>query len=415
MPFSFSIEKKLAGTRARVGRIETPHGRLETPAFIAVGTKATVKALTPQMLQDIGVQAVLANTYHLYLEPGQDVIKAAGGFAPFMGWNGPTMTDSGGFQVFSLGAAYDADSKRSGISKFNAAPVPTDSVHEKPARIDDDGVSFRSVIDGTEHRFTPETSMRIQHDLGADIIFAFDECTSPGAPYEYQKEAMERTHAWAARSLAEHKRLGAIDGKSQALFGIVQGGRHEDLRRESAKAIGAMSAGGGFDGFGIGGSFDKEDMYGVVGWVNDILPEGKPRHLLGIGEPADLFGGIENGADTFDCVAPTRLGRNGTLYSSRGTVNINNARFKSDMRPLGQILGSFDGSDAPCGCYACSHYSAAYLSHLFRAQEMLAATLASTHNLYFIVNLVKRIRQSIITGDFLAFKERFLARYGSRV
>ena len=252
--------------------------------------------------------------------------------------------------------------------------------------------------------------MEIQHNIGADIIFAFDECTSPHAPYEYQRQAMDRTHRWAQRSLEYHqshvKRSAGVP--DQALFGIVQGGRHEDLRKESATAIGAMRTadGVGFDGFGIGGSFDKEDMYGVVGWVNDILPENKPRHLLGIGEPADIFGAVENGADLFDCVAPTRLARNGNLYGSSGRININNAKYKTDF---GTIAAGADGD--PCRCYTCRHYTPAYLSHLFRSKEMLAATLASIHNLHFIVTLVKDIRQSILDGSFLDFKADFLAKY----
>jgi queuine tRNA-ribosyltransferase len=267
------------------------------------------------------------------------------------------------------------------------------------AKIDEDGVTFKSVIDGSEHRFTPERSIQIQHDIGADIIFAFDECTSPLASREYQREAMDRTHRWAERSLEEHKKLNEADGTAQALFGIVQGGRFEDLRKKSARVIGAMD----FDGFGIGGSFDKEDMYTVVGWVNDILPENKPRHLLGIGEPADLFGGIENGADTFDCVAPTRLGRNGSLYTENGRINIMNARYTEDF---GKI-------DQNCSCSTCTNYTPAYLSHLFRANEMYAATLASIHNVHFLVHLVARIRQAIIDGTYAELKEKFLKGYKS--
>jgi queuine tRNA-ribosyltransferase len=465
MSFSFSVEQKLKGARARAGVIHTPHGDIETPAFIAVGTKATVKALTPETLKDVGVQAVLANTYHLYLQPGPQIIKSAGGFAPFMNWKGPTMTDSGGFQVFSLGSAYDkgkskvSSSKRSedragggsqlasrsenkedksadtsfvglpgesadsclaepsgrelglgnpGITRRknvsddlanNIVPSP----HASLAKIDENGVAFTSIIDGSAHYFTPEKSIQIQHDLGADIIVAFDECTAPDDPYEYQKEAMERTHRWAARSLTEHKRLESESHSfDQALYGVVQGGRFEDLRKESARAINAMTAGGGgFDGFAIGGSFDKDDIYKAVEWVTDILPEGKPRHLLGMGEVIDLFEGIERGIDTFDCVSPTRLARNGALYTRNGRINILNAEYIKDFSPI----------DSECRCPTCTNYSRAYVAHLFRSKEILASVLASQHNLYFIVNLVKEMRGKIIDGTFLQFKKEFLAKY----
>jgi queuine tRNA-ribosyltransferase len=430
MAFSFKLQKKLPGTRARAGLIETPHGIIETPAFVTVGTKATVKALTPEQVASLGAQVVLANTYHLYLEPGEKIVEGGGGLGSFMNWPGPTMTDSGGFQVFSLGAAFDANGTgRKGVGKIaergasgahEASGAPADekseksSVHETLAKIDEDGVSFKSVIDGSAHRFTPERSMEIQHTIGADMFFAFDECTSPYASHEYQREAMERTHRWARRSLEHHQKNVKRDAggaPTQALFGIVQGGRHEDLRKESAQAIGSMEIDGiGFDGFGIGGSFDKEDMYTVVGWVNDILPEGKPRHLLGIGEPADIFGGVENGADLFDCVAPTRIARTGTLYGAHGRININNARFRTDFGP---IATGPDGKK--CVCYTCANYTAAYLSHLFRANEMEAATLASIHNLYFIVTLVKMIRQSILDETFADFKKEFLAKYQAEV
>lgn len=417
----FEIEKKLDGKAVgtsplgRAGRIETPHGVIETPAFITVGTKATVKALAPEQVVALGAQAVLANTYHLYLQPGEDVLRKAGGLGKFMGWTGPTFTDSGGFQVFSLGSAFDKKvGKISGKATANKSPQTSvekrnddTSPHEALAKIDEDGVTFKSVIDGSTHRFTPERSIEIQHAIGADIIFVFDECTSPHADHQYQREAMDRTHRWAQRSLDRHRQLETdkVEGKKgvsatllpQALFGIVQGGRFQDLREESARVIGGM----GFDGFGIGGSFEKEDMYTAVGWVNAILPEGKPRHLLGIGEVEDFFGGIENGADTFDCVAPTRMARNGTLYTHTGKINIKNARFADDFSPI----------DPECSCATCKTYTAAYLSHLFRADEMLAGTLASIHNLHFITHLVADIRQSIIAGTFYDFKKGFLDKY----
>ncbi len=402
----------------RAGVIHTAHGDIQTPAFVAVGTKATVKALTPEMVNNLGAQVVLANTYHLYLQPGDELVARAGGLHNFMNWHGPMMTDSGGFQVFSLGAAYG----EGGISKFAlqnfakqnlGGQAEEDSDREpivKLAKIDEEGVTFKSHIDGSEHRFTPERSMQIQHNLGADIIFAFDECTSPSADYDYQKQAMERTHRWAERSLAEHKRLlqkeeapsqkvlgsprdarpdvfdrDFLPSSQPALFGIVQGGRHQDLREESARVIGAMD----FDGFGIGGSFNKEDMGTAVGWVSALLPEDKPRHLLGIGESEDIVEGIKNGADTFDCVTPTRMARNGTLITKNGRLNILNAQYKEDFTPI----------EEGCGCYVCKHYTRAYLAHLFRAKEMLAGTLASVHNLYFLIHLTNNIREKIINGQ----------------
>ncbi len=403
MFIKFKIEKKLKGKLGRVGILETPHGIIETPAFVTVGTKATVKALTPEQVKELGAQVVLANTYHLYLQPGDEILKKAGGLHKFMNWSGPTMTDSGGFQAFSLGVAFG-----SGVSKIASADKKEvtrcgemgEGIGCSLAKIDENGVTFRSHIDGSEHKFTPEKSIQIQHNIGADMIFAFDECTSPKADYDYQKEAMNRTHRWAKRSLSEHKKLN--EQKSAplnkiALFGIVQGGRFEDLRKESAEFISKMD----FDGFGIGGSFNKEDMNTAVGWVNKILPENKPRHLLGIGEPEDLFGGIENGVDLFDCVAPTRIARNGGLYTKDGKINISNAKFKDDFSPI----------DEECECYVCKNYSRAYLAHLFRAKEMLGGTLASIHNLYFINKLVADIRQSILDDNFEEFKKKFLRRY----
>lgn len=397
-PFSFEIVARQG--KARAGVIHTPHGTIATPSFVTVGTKATVKALTPAMIRDLGAQVVLANTYHLYLQPGPDIVKAHGGFAPMMQWHGPTMTDSGGFQVFSLGAAFG-----SGVSKIandiDAAPRRSDEGKAPLAQIDEEGVTFKSVLDGSKHRFTPERSMEIQYDLGADIIFAFDECTSPMADYDYQKQALDRTHRWALRSLVRHNELDA--DKQQALFGVVQGGRFEDLRRESAKGLAEMVTehGDTFDGFGIGGSFAKDDIATAVGWVTDELPEGKPRHLLGIGEPIDFFLGVEQGIDTFDCVAPTRIARNGNAYTAQGRINMFNSKFRTDMSPL----------QSDCACSTCTTYTRSYLAHLFHAKEMLAATLVSIHNLYFVNKLVADIRQSLIDGNFESFKKEFLDHY----
>lgn len=417
MSFSFEIQKRSKEAKlARAGVIHTPHGDIQTPAFITVGTKATVKSLSPEVVRDeVGAEAVLANTYHLYLAPGDEIVRKHGGFPKMMNWKDkegnvlPSFTDSGGFQVFSLGQALghgvgkiatsveisESEARRSEKMRDEKED---DKTHEKLAKIDDDGVTFRSVIDGSEHRFTPERSMQIQHNLGADIFFAFDECTSPLAPTSYQKEALARTHAWAKRSLDEHKRLGKSEatGEMQALFGVVQGGAHEDLRKESARTLGAMD----FDGYGIGGSFTKEDIGTAVRWVCEELPEGKPRHLLGIGEPIDLFLGIENGIDTFDCVSPTRVARNGALYTVGGRINIHNAKYKEDMRPV---------SDDPRS-YA-HNYTKSYLHHLFKTDEIFAANLASIHNLFFITQLVKDIRASLIEDKFMEFKESFLKSY----
>ncbi len=415
-PISFSIEKKVSGFLGRAGTLKTPHGDIQTPAFVTVGTKASVKGITPEMLADLGAEVMLANTYHLYLQPGDNIVASAGGLHKFANWHGPMMTDSGGFQAFSLGAALGKN-----ITKFTKSSSAKDEplfLTEKkddgdkpalqPAKIDANGVMFKSIIDGSTHYFTPEKSIEIQHNLGADIIFAFDECTSPNEPYKYQAEALDRTHRWAKQSLAHHHSKPNSD--SQALFGIVQGGRHEALRKESAKAIAEMEVVVGdnngsekvsFDGFGIGGSFAKEDMCEAVKWVNEILPEEKPRHLLGIGEPEDLFDAVENGCDLFDCVMPTRNGRTGTLLTKLGKVNITNAKYTDDTSPI----------EEGCKCYTCKNYSRAYVSHLFRAKEMLAGTLATIHNLYFTVNLVKKMRQAIIDGNFGKMKKEFLGLY----
>lgn len=416
----FKIEKKLEVNLGRAGTITTPHGEIRTPAFVVVGTKASVKALTPDQLQDLGSQVVLANTYHLYLQPGDELVGDAGGLHKFMNWQGPMMTDSGGFQVFSLGAAYGKE-----ISKVTTITDPNFLIPERSidsivplAKISNDGVSFKSHLDGSLHYITPEKSIEIQHNLGADIIFAFDECTSPTENEKYQDEALSRTHAWAKRSLQRHTELEQekvarsqvlgvtssdhspeqLSPAPQALFGIVQGGRSEVLRKKSAEVIGAMD----FDGFGIGGSFAKEDMSTAVKWVNEILPEEKPRHLLGIGEPEDLFMGVENGVDLFDCVGPTRIARNGTLFTKNGKINLFNAKFVNIFEPV----------EVDCECYTCKSYTLAYLSHLFRAKEMEAATLASIHNIYFITHLVDQMREAILNDKFFEFKDNFLKNYG---
>ncbi len=412
---NFKIEKRLKGKLGRAGILETPHGIIETPAFVVVGTKGTVKSVNPEQVRDAGAQVVLANTYHLYLQPGDEAVKKMGGLNKMMNWFGPSMTDSGGFQVFSLGAAY-----KKGISKILQVTDPSlliperfdDSAAPRLAKVGQDGVSFTSHLDGSVHYITPEKSIQIQHNLGADIIFAFDECTSPSEDLKYQEEALERTHSWAKRSLKEHSNILENVGMFKpSLFGIVQGGREESLRKKSAKfmselrVLRSLGVAGeeevGFDGFGIGGSFAKEDMSTAVKWVNEILPPDKPRHLLGIGEPEDLFMGIENGVDLFDCVLPTRLGRNGTLYTKNGKIHIMNTEYRTDLKPI----------EEDCDCYTCKNYTKAYLSHLFHGKEMLGGTLASIHNIHFIVNLVKKIRQSIFDDNFEEFKKEFLNKY----
>ncbi|MFZ2621362.1 MAG: tRNA guanosine(34) transglycosylase Tgt [Minisyncoccia bacterium] len=404
--FSFEIHKELpnqgSNVVGRVGTIHTPHGDIQTPAFVAVGTKGTVKSLTPEQVKDIGVQTIIANTYHLYLEPGDEQVKKLGGLHKMMNWNGPLMTDSGGFQVFSLGSAYGK-----GISKILKKneelilPEANEEDVEKPkiATIDPDGVMFRDHSKGDAHYFTPEKSMDIQHNLGADIIFAFDECTAPGESLHYQKEALERTHRWAKRSLEHHHSyiLQNVGMNYQAIFGIVQGGRDEKLRKGSAEYIGSLD----FDGFGIGGSFEKEDMGKAVKWCNAILPKEKPRHLLGIGEPEDLFMAVENGCDLFDCVNPTRIARNGGVYTKKGRVNLLNEKFREDSKPL----------DTDCQCYTCKNFSRTYIAHLFRAKEILAYTLTSIHNLYFITHIVDKMRETILNGDFESYKKDFLNQY----
>lgn len=402
---SFTVEAG-GDSGPRAGRIDTPYGLFNTPAFCTVGTKGTVKGVLPEDLEEkVGVEVALANTYHLFLQPGADIVKEAGGLHQFMNWNKPLITDSGGFQVFSLGAGFGK-----GVSKFVAPQEAVDptsptvfdesvaSQHGKLAQIDDEGVSFTSHIDGSLHRFTPERSVEIQHKLGADIFFVFDECTSPEADYDYQKEAGERTHRWAERSLTTH-RNNIEASKKQALFGIVQGGRYPDLRAWSAKEIGEM----GFDGFGIGGSFSKADLGEALESAISPLPADKPRHLLGIGEPEDLFEGVAYGIDMFDCVQPTRMARTGTIYTRRGKVNL----LKN------QYIRDFSALDEETGGYVSENYTKSYLAHLFRSQEMLGPMLASIHNLYFILSLMRDIRQSIVDNRFDTFRKEFLKIYQS--
>jgi queuine tRNA-ribosyltransferase len=405
--FSFKIDAQLDShptnkqPLGRVGVITTPHGEIKTPAFIPVGTKATVKSVLPESIKDLDAQAVLSNAYHLYLQPGSDVVDEAGGLGSFMNWPGPTFTDSGGFQVLSLGVGYKK------VIAMDSSTVQADDVmatdKDRLAHVDDDGVTFKSHLDGSMHRFTPEVSMQVQHKIGADIIFAFDECTTLLNTRNYQEKSLDRTFAWAKRCISEHEKL-TIERSHrpyQALFGVVQGAQYEDLRRKAAKDLASLD----FDGFGIGGALDKNKLGTIVNWVNEELPVNKPRHLLGIGEPDDLFVGVENGADTFDCVAASRVARNNAVYGLDGRFNISVSAFKRDFSPI----------DESCGCYTCKNYTKAYLNHLIKGKEMLSSTLLTIHNEYFIVNLVAKMRQCIIDGNFFEFKEEFLGRfYASR-
>jgi queuine tRNA-ribosyltransferase len=352
------FEFKITSTngRARTGVFSTPHGDLVTPVFAPVGTQATVKTLTPEHLKGLNASLVLSNTYHLYLRPGDELVRDMGGLHNFMQWPNPMLTDSGGFQVFSL----------SSIRK-----------------IDEDGVTFRSHIDGSSHRFTPERSIQIQNNLGADIIMAFDECADPNDA-AYIKKAMERTHRWAERSLNAHSR------PDQALFGIVQGGVDPDLRAQSAEFIASLP----FPGIAIGGlsvGETKDEMYGTLDVVTPLLPENKPRYLMGVGTPEDLIHGVLRGVDIFDCVLPTRLARHHAAFSSHGRLNLMNANFARDPNPI----------DETCDCYTCRTFTRAYIRHLIAAKEYLAGTLISIHNLRALIRLMEEIRVYIADGTFV--------------
>jgi queuine tRNA-ribosyltransferase/7-cyano-7-deazaguanine tRNA-ribosyltransferase len=386
---------------ARAGKLVTPHGPIETPSFVAVGTQATVKGVSTEDLRQIGNQVIITNAYHLHLQPGEDLIETMGGLHRFMGWEGPLMTDSGGFQIFSQGAG-----KEHGVGKIASIfPEEQDrgrhfsSKTGRPlVRVDEDGVEFVSYLDGSRHRFTPERVMEIGHKFGADIIFALDECTSPLHDYDYTKTAMERTHRWAVRALTEFQHTSY---NSQALWGIVQGGAYRDLRQESATFI----ADQGFDGYAVGGSLgkSKEEMHQVLEWTIPLLPQDRPRHLLGIGEIEDIFEVVKRGIDLFDCVAPTRMARTGTMFvqeSERFRIHILNAKFKDDPHPI----------DERCNCYTCCNYSRAYLRHLFVAKELSAIRLATIHNLYFLESLMRQIRAAIRERRLTALSRQWLER-----
>ncbi len=410
--------------------MRTAHGDVNTPAFVAVATKADVKGIDAAQFPALGIQTVIANTYHLYLS-GLEAVEKAGGVGKFMGWAGPTMTDSGGFQVFSLGEGFgkkvskflpeleeenksptensffrrDKQAPNSSKKSSQSAQVPAvydedlATSHGKLAIVDDEGVSFTSHLDGSLHRFTPERSVEIQHQLGADIFFAFDQCTAPTASYEFQKDAMYRTARWAKRSLQAHRQNIAASQK-QIIYGIGQGGQFDDLRRESAKTIGGM----GFDGFGLGGSFSKkygnDSLQSALNMLQE-LPPGMPVHGLGVGEPEDILLGAAYGVDTFDCVTPTRNGRTGGIYSARGKYQIPSAKYQNDFEPL----------DSVCRCPVCQSHTRAYVHHLFRTHEMLGPILASMHNIFFLTNLCAQIRESILNDNFEQFNNDFLSLY----
>jgi queuine tRNA-ribosyltransferase len=365
---TYDLKKVCNRTRARRGQLKTPHGIIETPVFMPVGTAATVKAMRPEEVRELGAPIILSNTYHLYLRPGHEIVREAGGLHKFMNWNGAILTDSGGFQVFSLG-------------------------HLR--KITEEGVTFRSHIDGSTHMFTPEKSIEVQNALGSDIIMAFDECAPYPADRDYVKQSLERTTRWLARCKEAHKNT-----EKQSLFGIMQGGMYEDLRRQSAEEIVEMD----LPGYAVGGlsvGEPKEIMYEVMDNCVELLPKDKPRYLMGVGSPDCLFEGVERGIDMFDCVLPTRIARNGMALTSRGKVSIKNAKYERDFSPL----------DPECDCYTCRNYSRAYLRHLFKAKEILSSMLLTHHNLYFLVNLMGNIRTAIEEDRFPEYKKEFFSKY----
>ena len=395
--FSFDVEHSLASGPGRAGVIRTPHGDIRTPAFTPVGTKATVKAVLPETMRELGGQVILANAYHLYLQPGADIVDEAGGLAAFMGWHGPTITDSGGFQVLSLGVGFKK------ILAMDARSVRSDDViaegKDRLAHVDDDGVTFKSHLDGSMHRFTPEVSMQVQHQIGADIMFAFDECTTLLNTREYQERSVARTQGWAERCVAEHERL-TVAACPSPVPGAV---RRWSRARSTRTCAGSPRAGSRrcpWTASGSAGRWRRTGSARSSAGSCEELPEGKPRHLLGIGTPDDVFAAVEAGADTFDCVAPSRNARNGTVYHPTKSFHLTNGLYKRDFTPI----------DDTCDCYTCAHYTRAYVHHLFKAKEMVASTLATIHNERYIVRLIDRIRASIIDGTFDDLREDVLGR-----
>jgi len=386
----FKVLKQSFRSKARLGILETSHGKVETPTLVPVATQAVVKTLNSEEVLQTKTQILICNTFHLHLKPGEKVIKLSGGLHKFMNWQKPLMTDSGGFQVFSLGVGKDL--KVGKIMKNNEPKLQmylnnlnNTNNNSKNIKITSDGVLFRSPIDGKQIFLGPKESIKIQEDLGADIIFAFDECTSPTASYEYTKKSLERTHRWAIQCLKDFSHKSSVNSQ-QSLFGIVQGGRFKDLRKQSAKFISSLN----FDGFGIGGEFgdDKNKMTEMINWVVEELPPEKPRHLLGIGHPNDILKIIKSGVDTFDCIAPTHYARRGIAFVSTGKLDMNKSKFLKDKKPL----------DKNCQCFVCQNYSRSYISHLFRAKEITGMKLLTFHNLYYFNSMIERIRQDIKKG-----------------
>ena len=366
---TYELIKTCKQSGARLGVLHSPHGDIETPIFMPVGTQATVKSMTPEELKEIGSQIILSNTYHLYLRPGHELVKKAGGLHEFMHWDKPILTDSGGFQVFSLG------------------PL---------RKISEEGVEFRSHLDGSKHFLTPEKAMEIQNALGSDIMMAFDECAPYPASREYVKNSLERTTRWLERCKEAHK-----NPEKQALFGIIQGGMYKDLREQSAKEITAID----LPGYAIGGlsvGEPKPMMYDILEHTTPFMPVDKPRYLMGVGSPDDLIEGVIRGVDMFDCVLPTRIARNGTAMTSQGKVVVRNATYAEDFTPL----------DPECDCYTCRNYTKAYIRHLIKTNEMLGARLITTHNLHFLLKLMENIRQAIREDRLLDFREEFFTKYG---
>lgn len=418
-PF-FEVTHTETDTHARLGVIHTQHGDIQTPCFVPVGTQVTVKSLTPDELRDLQVELFFVNTYHAYLRPGVDIIKKAGGIHGLMKWDRPLITDSGGFQVFSLGAKrfvniaisesavldrerFATKKSRKDAEKEQVFPDDYRPIGELVA-IDEDGVTFTSHWDGSKHRFTPEVSIGIQHDLGADLIIAFDECAPYPTTEEYSQKAMDRTHRWAVRSLDAHKK----NTTHQYLYGVVQGSVYKDQREVSAKVIGSMD----FDGIAIGGvsvGESKEEMRNVCDWVIPLLPDTKPRHLLGVGEIDDIFDIVERGIDTFDCVQPTRLARMGHIFT-KTTFKAQSSKFKNwtiDVTKK-EFENDFMSLDPGCECYTCSNFSRAYVHHLFRVRELLGYRLTTIHNLYFVIRLVEDIRKAISQNRFLELKKEWI-------
>lgn len=398
---TFKIKTKSKKSLARTGTIKTPHGKINTPYFVPVATAASVRGLNQKDMKDLKAEVLLANTYHLHLKPGDQVVKKLGKLHGFMNWDKPLFTDSGGFQAFSLGYGMEHNMNKIGNFFPGEKKVKKEDIQKKLATIDDEGVTFQAHNTGKTIHLSPKSSIEIQKNLGADIILAFDECTSPMSGYEYTKKSLARTHRWAVQSLNYHK----ASRTKQSLYGIVQGGEYKDLRLESSKFISSLD----FDGIAIGGSLgkSKKDMHNILDWAIPLLPEDKPKHLLGIGDIDDLFEGVERGIDTFDCVMPTRIGRRGSLFitpkeggnrKNKFRINIKNVEHRLNKNPI----------DKSCKCEACKDYSRAYLCHLFRAKEYSYIRLASLHNINFMLRLMEQIRESIDNGTFQKLKKKWL-------